>query len=468
MRIYNTYSHKTEDFYPASAYETGIYSCGPTVYSFAHIGNMRTYIFMDILRRVLEYNKYKIKHVMNITDVGHLTSDEDEGDDKLLVAAERERKSPYEVAGFYTDIFFRDLERLNIQRPEIITKATDNIPEMIEMVKGLLDKGYAYETSDGIYFDIQKFGNYGMLSGMDFENQIAGARVDVNMEKRHPSDFALWKKAEPNHIMQWESPWGMGFPGWHIECSAMSRKYLGDTFDIHTGGVDHIPVHHENEIAQTEAYTGLKMARYWMHGEFLQVDGGKMSKSIGNAYTIDDLLEKGYRALDYRYFCLNANYRKKLNFTWEGLKAANISYTRMLEGVIDHHSGTGTVSDAFIDGVKSEFEAAVNDDLNIPLALASAWKLLRHNIRSQRIYDLLIDMDNIFGLSLDTAEKIIDEGRGSEIPSYILLLSEKRDAAKKNRDFAQADRIRSEISEKGYDIKDTREGTVISPKSSIL
>ncbi len=458
MKIYNTYTKNKEEFEPIEDKKVKIYSCGPTVYSYAHIGNMRTYIFMDILRRVLKYNGYGLCHVMNITDVGHLMSDSDEGEDKLEAAAKEQKKTPYEIARFYSGAFFRDIDKLNIERPEIIPKATDNISEMIEFVEGLIKKGYAYETGDGIYFDISRFDGYGKLSGLDFENQIAGARVEVNEEKRHPADFAIWKKADPNHIMQWPSPWGMGYPGWHIECSAMSRKYLGDTFDIHSGGVDHIPVHHENEIAQTEAYTGKKMADYWMHGEFLLVDNGKMSKSLGNTYTIGDLEEKGYRPLDFRYFCLNANYRKKLNFTWEGLKAANTSYTRMLESILEHKGARGALEKGLIGSCLKEFEDAVNDDLNIPLALAAAWKLARNPEKSDDIYEALLRMDSIFGLKLEDAEEILKE---EQIPLDIQMLSEKRLEAKGKKDFALADELRKEIRSRGYDVRDTREGTVI-------
>ena len=259
MKLYNTLSRKKEEFVPIKPGKAGMYSCGPTVYNYAHIGNMRTYVFMDMLRRTLEAYGFKVKSVMNITDVGHLTSDADEGEDKMARAAKEQKKTPWEIAQYYTDVFFKDLQALNIKRPNLTPKATEHIKEMLDFVQGLVDKGYGYETDDGIYFDISQFPDYGKLSGADLEAQLAGARVEVNQQKRHPADFALWKKAPKEHIMQWESPWGMGYPGWHIECSAMSRKYLGDVFDIHTGGVDHIPVHHENEIAQSEALLGHRL-----------------------------------------------------------------------------------------------------------------------------------------------------------------------------------------------------------------
>lgn len=292
IQLYNTLTKTKEDFKPIEGNTVRMYSCGPTVYSYAHIGNFRTYVFMDTLRRVLEYNGYELKHVMNITDVGHLESDADEGEDKMEKAARKENKDPYEIANFYTHKFFIDMARLNIEKPEIIAKATDHIQEMLEFVQGLIKNGYAYETSKGIYFDISKLDKYPVLSNRKLDDQIAGARVDVDTEKKNPYDFALWIKAPENHIMKWESPWGLSYPGWHIECSAMGRKYLGDQFDIHTGGIDHIPTHHENEIAQSKGLTGKIPAKTWMHVEFLQVDGGKMSKSLGNTYILDQLQEK--------------------------------------------------------------------------------------------------------------------------------------------------------------------------------
>ncbi len=316
MKVYNTLSRSKEELKVQDPKEVKIYSCGPTVYSYAHIGNLRTYIFMDSLRRVLKHEGYGLKHVMNITDVGHLTSDGDEGDDKMEKAARKLQKSPWEIAAFYTDAFFKDIDRLNIDRPEIIAKATEHIDGMLEYVKALCDKGYGYETSDGIYFDIQKFPGYGKLSRAKLDDQLAGGseRVGVNNEKRHPADFALWKKVPKEHIMQWPSPWGdCTIPGWHIECSEMSREYLGDLLDIHTGGVDHIPIHHENEIAQSEALVGHKTVNYWMHAEFLLVDGGKMSKSLGNTYTIDNLILRGTvsKALIARCRGFTANFLRR-------------------------------------------------------------------------------------------------------------------------------------------------------------
>ena len=456
LKIYNTLTRKKEDFKPINDCEAKIYSCGPTVYNYAHIGNMRTYVFMDILRRVMKYNGYKLKHVMNITDVGHLVSDADDGEDKVVKTAKELGKTPYEIAEYYTNIFFNDIKALNIETPEIIAKATDNIQEMIEFVEGLVEKGYGYETSDGIYFDIMKYEGYGKLSRIDLEEQIAGARVEVNEEKKHPADFALWKKAPKEHIMQWPSPWGMGYPGWHIECSAMARKYLGDVFDIHTGGVDHIPIHHENEIAQSEALIGKQPVNYWMHGEFLLVDNGKMSKSLGNTYTIADLKEKGFSPLVFRYFCLNAHYRNKLNFTWDAIKAARISLDRLLEGVLAHKNGNENIPSDVIDGFLKDFNEAVNDDLNIPKALGVVWNAVRYKQKSRQIYDLLLKMDSVLGLDFDKVEEEKEDNQ--DIPAEVQELINRRQEARKMKNWKEADEIRDKLKSMGIILEDTPSG----------
>ena len=459
LKIYNTLSRKKEEFKPLEDNTVRMYSCGPTVYNYAHIGNLRTYIFMDMLRRTLKVDGYKIKGVMNITDVGHLQSDADDGEDKMAVASKREQKSPYEIAEYYTNVFFNDIDKLNIGRPEIIAKATEHIDDMIHYVEALVEKGYGYETSDGIYFDISKFEGYGKLSRLNLDEQIAGARVEVNSEKRHPADFALWKKAEPTHIMQWHSPWGMGYPGWHIECSTMSKKYLGPVFDIHTGGVDHIPVHHENEIAQSEALEGKKTVNYWMHGEFMLVNNGKMSKSLGNTYTISQLEERGYSALDFRYFCLNAHYRKKLNFTFEGLDAAKKSYERLLAALYAHKVADGDIDDAIIESYRAEFMEAINDDLNIPLALGILWRLVKET-KSKKVYALALEMDKVLGLSLENAKPMEEES--TDVPAEIMALVEERALAKKAKNYAEADAIRAKISDMGYNVTDTKDGAKVT------
>lgn len=451
LKLYNTLSRKKEIFNPLSDNTVKMYSCGPTVYNFAHIGNMRTYVFMDILRRTLKFCGYKLKGVMNVTDVGHLLSDSDDGEDKMEVAARKQQKSVKEIADTYAKAFFEDLEKLNIEKPEIIAYATEHIKEMIEYVKELQKAGYAYEISDGIYFDTSKFKDYGKLSGIDIENQLAGARVEVNDEKRNSIDFALWKKADPNHIMQWESPWGMGYPGWHIECSAMSRKYLGMPFDIHTGGVDHIPIHHENEIAQNEALTKNKSVNFWMHGEFMLVDNGKMSKSLNNTYTISDLKEKGYSAMDFRYFCLNTHYRKKLNFTFDSMNFAKTSYRRLKEQLLLHKNSKAVTDKKVIEEYKEKFKNAVEDDLNIPLALGILWTMLKEE-KSKDIYDTAIYFDKVLGLNLDKEES--EEKPQTTLPQEITELAEKRKQAKAEKNFALADSLRNEIENKGYSIID--------------
>ncbi len=461
LKFYNTLSRQKEEFVPISDKFVSMYSCGPTVYNFAHIGNLRTYVFMDLIRRVLKYNGYKIKGVLNITDVGHLTYDSDDGEDKMAKASREQKKSPAEIAEYYTKIFFDDLAKLNIGKPEIIAKATEHIKEMIGCVVDLEKGGFGYETSDGIYFDISKFPRYGCLSGAKLDDQIAGARVEVNSEKHHPADFALWKKADPNHIMQWQSPWGMGYPGWHIECSAMSQKYLGKRFDIHSGGVDHIPIHHENEIAQNEALTNEKSVNYWLHGEFMLVDGGKMSKSLGNVYTITQLEEKGYSSLDFRFFCMNAHYRKKLNFTFEGLSAAKVSRERLNQTLYQHKISSTQTDKIMLENYKKQFINAIDDDLNIPLALGILFSMLKEE-KSVDIYNLSLDFDKVLGLSLDKVKEQKIEEENIDYPKEVAALITARQEAKKNKDFAQADLIREKINELGYNIADTREGIKVS------
>ena len=462
LKIYNTLTRKKEEFIPIKDGKVTMYSCGPTVYSYAHIGNLRTYIFMDIFRRVLKYDGFKLKGVMNITDVGHLLSDGDEGEDKMAKAAREQQKTPWEIAEFYMNYFFDDFKKLNIGKPEVVCRATDHIQEMIKDVQTLIDKGYAYEIDDGIYYDISKFPDYGKLSRLSLEDQQAGARVEVNSQKRHPADFAVWKKAEPQHIMQWQSPWGMGYPGWHIECSTMSRKYLGSYFDIHTGGVDAIPVHHENEIAQNEALEGDKTVNYWVHSEFMLVNNGKMSKSLGNVYRISQLEEKGYCALDYRYFCLNAHYRKKLNFTFEGMDGAKTSYARLLNALYQHKVGQNATAQEKLAEYKKQFDEAINDDLNIPLALGVVWTMIKEP-KSRAIYDLALQFDKVLGLDFDKAQPSKEEQE--QVPEEIRKIADERYEAKKRKDFAMADELRAKLSDLGYTVMDTKDGYTISSKN---
>ena len=458
--LFNTLTRRKDEFAPATPGQVGMYTCGPTVYQYASIGNFRSYVFADILRRTLEYNGLWVKQVMNVTDVGHLVSDADEGEDKMMVTAEREQKTPWEIAAHYTEVFVRDMGRLNVEPPTMFTPATQHIPEMIAMVQELLAKGYAYEISDGIYFDIGKFPRYGALSGINLEDQRAGARVEANPEKRHPADFALWKKAAREHIMQWESPWGMGYPGWHIECSAMGRKYLGEQFDIHTGGVDHIPVHHENEIAQSQACSGVIPARFWMHGEFLQVDGGKMSKSLGNTFTLDDLEAKGFEPLAFRYFCFSAHYRSKLNFTWEALESAQTGLRSLRRLVKKSASEQGDADSEWkYVGLLAQFRHEINDDLNMPRAVALLWDATKAGLGS-KLVDLANEFDRVLALDLSTGKARDDGGslESSELPTEVVSLLEERKVARQAKDWAKSDQLRDRLRDLGYAVKDTKLG----------
>ena len=455
--FYNTLTKQKDLFKPIEEGNVKIYSCGPTVYKDATIGNMRTNLLNDTLRRVLKYNGYELKHVMNITDVGHLVSDGDEGEDKMLKSAREEHKSPLEIAEHYTKLFFRDLERLNIETPEVVCKATDHIKEMLEMVQKIMKNGYAYETSTAIYFDVSKLDKYGILSGINLNDQKAGARVDIDPEKRNPYDFALWIKAPANHLMKWDSPWGPSYPGWHIECSAMSTKYLGEEFDIHTGGIDLVPTHHENEIAQNKGACGKNPAHYWIHGEYLLINGGKMSKSLGNTYLIDDIIARGYSPLAYRLFNYSCHYRGKLNFTWEGIESANTSLIRLREGYQKHLNGNSDISDEIIADMENRFHQAINDDMNMPLALSVVWEAVKYPEKSPKIAQLLKKFDTVLGIK-------IDEVQETKIPQEILDLVEERKQARSDKNWSESDRLRDLIAEKGYIVKDTKDGTEVLKK----
>lgn len=452
--FYNTLTKTKEEFKPLEGNEVRMYTCGPTVYKDASIGNMKSYIFMDTLRRTLKYNGYTLKHAMNITDVGHLVSDGDEGEDKMVKAAKEEKKTPLEIAEFYTEKFLTDFDRLNIDRPEIICKATDHIKEMEEFVQKLLDNGYAYETSTAIYFDVSKLDKYGLLSGIDLRNQKAGARVEIDEEKRNPYDFALWIKAPENHIMKWESPWGLCYPGWHIECSTMSNKYLGETFDIHTGGIDLVPTHHENEIAQSKGCTGKVPAKFWMHCEFLLINGGKMSKSLGNVYLVQDIIDKGYEPLAFKMMCFTSHYRNKLNFTWEAVEASQNALNRLREGYKKHSEGNEKIDDSVIEEYKTKFQEAINDDLNMPVAMSVIWDVVKNPNKSKQLAELLLDFDKVLGVDIEKKS----EDKVVEIPDEINELIEQRKQARENKDWALSDKIRDELKEKGYIVKDTKEG----------
>ena len=456
IQFYNTLTRKKEEFVPINPKEVSIYTCGPTVYYYAHIGNLRAYLFMDTLRRVLKYNGYNLKHVMNITDVGHLVSDADEGEDKMIKASKREHKDPFEIAEFYTDMFMKDLKALNIDKPEIIAKATEHIKVMEEYVKQIIKNGYTYETENTIYFDTSKLDKYGVLSNLNVEEQKAGARVDFDPNKKNISDFALWIKASENHIMKWDSFFGKCYPGWHLECSAMGNKYLGEEFDIHTGGIDHIPVHHENEIAQGKGYCGKIPAHYWMHVEFLQINGGKMSKSLNNLYTLKDLKDRGYSPLEYRMFNFSSIYRKKINFTFEAMDSAKIALKRLKDGYQRHLNGKDKVETEVIEKFKEDFLNAINDDLNMPQAMSVVWNAIKYEKKSKKIADMLLDFDRVLGLEIGKLEQ------GEELPKEILELVEKRKKAREEKNWKLSDNLRDEIIKLGYNIKDTKDGMEIS------
>jgi len=454
--IFNTLSREKEEFIPINGQDVGLYTCGPTVYNYAHIGNMRTYIFEDILKRTLLYNGYNVKHVMNITDVGHLTGDRDMGEDKIEKESLRENKTAWEIAEFYTTKFKEDLTNLNIIYPEIFCKATDNIPEQIEMIAVLEKKGFTYETSDGIYFDTSKVENYNKLSHQKLESLKEGARIEINDEKKNPTDFALWKFSPKNtkRQMEWESPWGFGFPGWHIECSAMSVKYLGEQFDIHCGGVDFINLHHTNELAQTEAFTDKKpWVKYWLHGFFLNIKNGeKMAKSTGNFLTLNsEFINKNINPLVYRFATLSVHYRKQMEWNLEIEKAALNGYNNLISKIKILGTTIGIVN---IE-LKERFFNNINDDLNMPKALATVSEIFKYGISNEDKLATILDFDKVLGLNLD---KIIEE----IIPNEIIDLAKEREIARKDKDFKKSDELREKINSLGYEIKDTDSGTKIS------
>ena len=462
MKIYNTLTRKKEIFTPINKDSVGLYTCGPTVYNYAHIGNLRTYIFEDILKRVLLYNNYKVKHIMNITDVGHLTSNEDEGEDRMDIAVKREQKIPEEIADFYTQAFKQDLLNLNILEPDIWCKATENIPNMLKLIERIEKNGYSYVGKNGnVYFDTSKFNNYGNLAKLELGSLKAVARTEIDEEKKHPRDFVLWFSTKGSkfkgHILKWASPWGEGWPGWHIECSAMSMKYLGENFDIHCGGIDHIPVHHPNEIAQSESATGKKWVNYWLHGEFLIMKKEKMSKSTGGFITLNTLIDENYDPLAYRYMCLNTHYRKKMNFAFEGLDSARNALSALMENIkILKEKKEGETKQGKIEDYKGEFLEAINNDLNMPKALDVIWKLIREegNIANQDKYEMLIDFDKVFGLDLGKTEDRL------EIPQEITDLISKREEYRNKKDWKMADEVRNELFNKGIILQDTPQGVI--------
>jgi cysteinyl-tRNA synthetase len=456
----NSLTRKKEKFEAINPPDVGMYTCGMTVYDYAHIGHGRKYVIDDVLKRVLTANGYKVKHVQNVTDVGHLVSDADEGEDKLEKGATKQGKTVWEVAEFFTKNFYDSMDELNIIRPNVICKATDHIKEQIEMVTKLVEKGFAYDTPEAVYFDVAKFPKYGEAFGQSLEDKKVAVRSEVQTgeHKKNPADFALWFKRIgrfENHTMHWESPWGDGFPGWHIECSAMSTKYLGDQFDIHTGGEDHISIHHPNEIAQSEAATGKSpFVKYWIHTAFLMVDGKKMSKSLGNFYTIEDVKNKGFDPLALRYLYLGASYRDPLNFTWESLTASQNALDKLRNQIISFKSEKDRTvlseeKETIIEKFRNDFMISVNDDLNTPKALAVLWDMLKSNIPSSDKYDLALSFDEILGLKLNMSGTKLTE------TDEIKGLRQKRDQLRTEKKYEEADAIRKQIEELGFKVQDS-------------
>ncbi|MEW6359843.1 MAG: cysteine--tRNA ligase [Planctomycetota bacterium] len=463
LMLHNTMTKRNEEFQPLQEGKVRMYNCGPTVYDFVHIGNCRSFLMADLLRRYLEYKGYEVTQVMNITDVGHMVGDRDQGVDKMEKSAREQGKDIWQIAEFYIKAFFEDIEALNFRKAHHYPRATDHIPEMIEMVKKLEEFGYTYTISDGVYFEVEKFKDYGKLSGNTLDRLDPGSRVKVNPEKKSPIDFTLWMRGD-DFLMKWDSPWGAGRPGWHIECSAMSMKYLGDSFDIHTGGEDNIFPHHENEIAQSEAATCKRFARHWLHARYLLVDNQKMSKSLGNFYTLRDLLEKGYEAMEIRYALLSTHYRQPLNFSMEGIEAAKHSLQRLRNFVtlLREATGEGGLSDdvkTLVEKTRATFEEGLDDDLNISPALAAIFDLVHeanklkiNRADAAHVLSLLGKFDDVLGLRL-LAEK--EESLDEEVARLI----EERNQARARRDFARADEIRNSLKARGIVLEDTPGGT---------
>lgn len=492
LRLFNTMGRKMEDFVPIQEGKCGFYGCGPTVYNYAHIGNLRAYVFLDLLDRTLTYLGYDIKHVMNITDIGHLTGDADAGEDKMLKTAKERGQSVLEIAKFYTDAFFNDIDRLNIRRPDVVCKATEHIDEMIALIKRLEENGHTYMSGGNLYYDISTFPDYGKLAMLNLDDLKAGARIDVDQNKRNPYDFVLWftKSKFENQALVWDSPWGKGYPGWHIECSAMSMKYLGEQFDIHTGGIDHIPIHHTNEIAQSEGATGKKWVNYWLHNEFLVIakdkdnDGGKMSKSSGNFLTLQLLIDKGYEALDYRFFLLGAHYRSQVAFSWDAMDSAKNARKALIQrtskkiaqaveanGSIPSmeeilQTKIGDAGQKWID----EFTKALENDLATPKALSMLQGAIKDkDLSAMEVLAVVAKMDSVTALSLiDSAIEMYkaekdNENNGTEDSSLDVEMQKliaERNEAKKQKNYARADEIRNELASRGIVLVDTPQGTI--------
>ena len=467
LKLYNTLTKKKEEFKPIHAGKAGMYNCGPTVYDFAHIGNLNAFLAADVLRRYLEYSGFEVRQIMNITDVGHLTEDDvnqaDTGEDKMIKAVKREKKTPKDIAEFYTERFFEDLKKLNVKKAAYYPRATAHIPQMIKIISSLIQKGLAYEVNGNVFYDVEKFLGYGKLSGKKVEDLKIGARLEEHPDKKHPWDFALWLKAPKEHILKWESPWSLGYPGWHIECSAMSMEYLGETLDIHTGGEDHIFPHHENEIAQSEGCTGKTFSNYWLHNRFLLVDGQKMSKSKGNFFNLNSIEEKGFSPMDFRLLVLSSHYRSNLNFTLKALEQAKNNFQRISEWTNNLNNLKAKSSEPAeslaLDEYQSRFEEAMDDDLGTPLALSVLYELIAktnklmadNNLSSntvKKILDFWKKINGVFGL--------VVSGGKIEIPNEIIEIAEERKTAREEKDFQKSDELRKKIENMDYIIKDLK------------
>lgn len=462
LKIYNTLNKKVEEFKELETGKVKMYACGPTVYNFAHIGNLRTYVFEDVLKKVLEYNGYKVTHMMNVTDVGHLQSDEDSGEDKMKLGAKRENKDVLELARFYEDAFISDLKKLNIKIPDIVTRATEHVEDMINSIKKLEEKGYTYIANGNVYFSIDKFPDYYKLANLNMKELKAGSRIKVDEFKKNPFDFVLWfvNSKYDNHILEWESPWGTGFPGWHMECAAMAIKYLGENIDIHCGGVDHIPVHHTNEIAEAEGALGHKWVNYWVHGEFLTLENEKMSKSSGEFLTLEKLIKDGFSPLDYRYYILQSKYRKSLAFSYERLmesKKSLESLKKKIAVVVDNVDKDEKINDNLLDKYKIDFKECINDDLNLANAFTVLFNVLKDDKLNNSEKNILIeDFDKVFSLNLiEDKENYLDD----EKIKYIEELIKERNIARAKKQWEKSDKIRDILLKEHIELIDTKEGT---------
>ena len=459
LRLFNTLGRQIQPFVPIQPGKVGMYACGLTVYGYAHVGNLRTYITEDVLRKTLESQGFDVRHVMNVTDVGHLTDDADDGEDKMVKGARERGKTVWEIADFFTKAFFSDFEAVHCRMPTVVCKATDHIPDMIALIQRLEQRGYTYLAGGNVFFDISKFPTYGQLALLDQQDLRAGARIEVDQGKRNPADFALWftRGKFEQQSMLWDSPWGKGYPGWHIECSAMSMKYLGEQFDIHCGGIDHVPVHHTNEIAQSEAATGKKWVNYWVHGEWLLMDRAKMARSSGHSITLATVRDKGFDPLDLRYLCLNAHYRTQLAFTWEAMEGARAARQGLLEKVAQLRAEAGETAvkpqGATVEYL-DQFQSHILDDLNTPRCLADLWTLVRDtSVPAPQKLAAAIRMDGILELGLGAAR-----AREVELDSESQLLLQEREKARKSRDFKRADEIRAQLLARGIEIQDSPSG----------